>query len=194
MLDPYLAYVEKRVSEGCLNATQLWREIRGRGYPGSSSQVSKWMTKRRHGIQGGHAPEPPTVVLRLPNLRTRAHLISTPPDRLSLEDMFLLEQLRQDALVDTLYSLVQRFRSIICQRQVRLLDDWLEDCSSSKVAGLKNFATSLKQDYTAVRAALEQPWSNGQTEGQVHRLKVLKRQMYGRAKLDLLRLRILYSS
>lgn len=136
MLDPYLTYLEKRVSEGCLNAAQLWREIRGRGYPGSSSQVSKWMTKRRQSIQGGHALEPPTVVLNLPNLRTSTHLISTPPDRLSLEDKFLLEQLRQDTLLDTLYSLVQRFRSIICQRQVSLLDDWLEDCSSSKVAGL----------------------------------------------------------
>ena len=82
---------------------------------------------------------------------------------------------------------------MICQQQVSLLDDWLEDCSSSSIAGLENFAASLGQDYAAVRAALELPWSNGQTEGQVHRLKLLKRQMYGRAKLDLLRLRVLYS-
>lgn len=60
-------------------------------------------------------------------------------------------------------------------------------------SALENFTASLVQDYTVVRAALELPWSNGQTEGQVHRLKLLKRQMYGRAKLDLLRLRVLYS-
>lgn len=82
---------------------------------------------------------------------------------------------------------------MICQRQVSVLDDWLDDCSKSKIVGLESFAASLGQDYAAVRAALEQPWSNGQTEGQVHRLKLLKRQMYGRAKLDLLRLRVLYS-
>ena len=193
MLDPYLPYLEQRVSEGCLNARQLWREIRGRGYPGSSSQVSKWMTKRRRGIQGAQAPTPPTVAQSLPNLRTCVHLISTAPDRLSPEDLLLLEQLRQDKLVDTLYQLVQRFITMICQRQVSILDDWLDDCSKSKVAGLENFAASLVQDYAAVRAALELPWSNGQTEGQVHRLKLLKRQMYGRAKLDLLRLRVLYS-
>lgn len=82
---------------------------------------------------------------------------------------------------------------MICHQQVSLLDDWLEDCSKSAIAGLEQFAASLLQDYAAVRAALELPWSNGQTEGQVHRLKLLKRQMYGRARLDLLRLRILYS-
>ena len=58
----------------------------------------------------------------------------------------------------------------------------------------RNFALGIQQDYAAVRAALETPWSNGQTEGQVNRLKFIKRQMYGRAKLDLLRLRVLYRS
>ena len=96
-------------------------------------------------------------------------------------------------LVDMLYQLVQHFNTMIGQRQESLLDDWLEDCSKSRIASLENFAASLMQDYAAVRAALELPWSNGQTEGQVHRLKMLKRQMYGRAKLDLLRLRVLYS-
>lgn len=82
---------------------------------------------------------------------------------------------------------------MICQQQGTLLDDWLEGCSKSTIAGLEQFAVSLVQDYAAVRAALELLWSNGQTEGQAHRLKLIKRQMYGRAKLDLLRLRVLYS-
>lgn len=193
MLDSFLPYMEQRVTEGCLNAQQLWREIRERGYPGSSSQVVKWMARRRHGTQKSQASTSAVAPLRLPGLRTCVHLISTAPERLSPEDTFLLDQIRHDALVDTLYQLVQRFRTMICHQQVSLLDAWLEDCSRSTIAGLAQFAASLVQDYAAVRAALELPWSNGQTEGQVHRLKLLKRQMYGRAKLDLLRLRVLYS-
>jgi transposase len=57
---------------------------------------------------------------------------------------------------------------------------------------LQSFATRIKEDYAAVRAALETTWSNGQTAGQTHRLKLLKRQMYGRANFDLLRQRVLY--
>lgn len=193
MLDPFLPYLEQRVTEGCMNAQQLWREISEEGYPGSSSQVVKWMTRRRQGIQNNQAPTSSTAPLRLPGLRTCVYLISTKPEQLSPEDTFLLDQIRHDALVDTLYQLVQRFRTMICRQQVSLLDDWLEDCSTSAIASLEQFAASLVQDYAAVRAALELPWSNGQTEGQVHRLKLLKRQMYGRANLDLLRLRVLYS-
>jgi transposase len=94
MLDPYLPYLEQRVSEGCLNAIQLWREIRERGYPASSSQVSKWMTKRRRGTQREQAQTPPAAALSLPNLRTCVRLITTARDRLSPEDSFLLQQLR----------------------------------------------------------------------------------------------------
>ena len=66
------------------------------------------------------------------------------------------------------------------------------DASTSGIVACERFAASLKQDYVAVRFAFELPWSNGHTEGQVHRLKLLKRQMYSRARLDLLRLRMLY--
>jgi len=82
---------------------------------------------------------------------------------------------------------------MVCERQASVLDNWVRRCASSDLESLKLFAASLQQDSAAVRRALEPPWSNGQTEGQVNRLKMLKRQMYGRAKLDLLRLRVLYS-
>ena len=71
---------------------------------------------------------------------------------------------------------------------------WLEACCISNIDTIQNFAAGIKQDYAAVKAALETDWSNAQTEGQVNRLKMLKRQMYGRAGLDLLRIRILYPS
>jgi transposase len=194
MLDPYLPYLQQRVSEGCLNAQQLWHEIGERGYRGSSSQVSKWMTDRRRGArQQPPIHLPPASALSLPGLRTCVRLMTTAHERLSPEDMVLLEYIRQEKLLDILYQLVQRFMTMVRQQQATLLDDWLVDCRKSDVAALQHFAASLAQDYAAVHAALELPWSNGQTEGQVHRLKLLKRQMYGRANLDLLRLRILYS-
>jgi transposase len=81
---------------------------------------------------------------------------------------------------------------MIKQRQVEHLDPWLADAQASTIAHLKSFADGLLRDYDAVRAALTLEWSNGQLEGQVNRLKVLKRMMYGRANFDLLRLRVLY--
>jgi transposase len=68
---------------------------------------------------------------------------------------------------------------------------WLERAQDSELRG---FAFGIRRDQASVEAALSMPWSNGQTEGQVHRLKLLKRQMYGRAKLDLLKQRLLYAA
>jgi transposase len=83
---------------------------------------------------------------------------------------------------------------MVKQRLVEQLDPWLERCEMVNVAPVHNFALSLRQDYAAVRAALDTHWSNGQTEGQVNRLKCIKRQMYGRASFDLLRLKVIYTS
>jgi transposase len=77
------------------------------------------------------------------------------------------------------------------QRSSQELDDWLSKMENCEIKKLQNFAASLRQDYDAVKAALEYDWSNGQVEGQVNRLKIIKHQMYGRANFDLLRLRIL---
>jgi transposase len=92
------------------------------------------------------------------------------------------------------YPLVQSFQTMIRTRQVEQLDSWLEQVQASGVRELRRFALGLRQDYAAVRAALEYEWSQGQVEGQVNRLKQLKRQMYGRANFDLLRLRVLHRS
>lgn len=83
---------------------------------------------------------------------------------------------------------------MICSRRSATFDAWLETSESSKIAPLKTFAAGLKRDYTEVKAALELPWSNGQTEGQVNKLKLIKRQMYGRANFDLLRQRVLLAA
>lgn len=86
------------------------------------------------------------------------------------------------------------FQRMICQREAGDLDAWLDTAVGSSIAQLKTFAEGLKRDYAEVKAALELPWSNGHTEGQVNKLKLIKRQMYGRASFDLLRQRVLLAA
>ncbi len=88
-------------------------------------------------------------------------------------------------------QLAQDFAAMIRQQKHDHLDEWLNQAIDSGLKVMRNFALTLRQDYAAVKAALTLSWSNGPTEGHINRLKCLKRQMYGRAKLDLLRLRLL---
>jgi len=98
-----------------------------------------------------------------------------------------------DEKIAVAYDLGQRFADMIRKRQPELLLPWLEDVTKSRITALKGFAKGIKQDLAAVTNALSLPWSNGQTEGQVNRLKLIKRQMYGRANFDLLRKRVISS-
>ncbi len=89
-------------------------------------------------------------------------------------------------------KLAVQFVEMVRNRQADALDPWMAEATASATPkDLQGFARGLQADLAAVRAALELPWSNGQTEGHIHRLKALKRQMYGRASFDLLRIRIL---
>ncbi|MVM35646.1 hypothetical protein GO755_36860 [Spirosoma sp. HMF4905] len=107
-------------------------------------------------------------------------------------DRQVLTHICQDPVIDQVYELAKDFGTLVRQCRVELLDDWLANCQSCSTVLMNQFGFRLQQDYAAVRAALATEWSNGQTEGQVTRLKLIKRQMYGRAKLDLLRQRVLY--
>jgi len=122
-------------------------------------------------------------------------LLMREPDALDAEEQAYRQALCQrSAEVRAAYPLVQAFERMVRERQVDQLDSWLRQAEASGVRELRRFALGLRQDYAAVRGALEYPWSQGQTEGQVNRLKQIKRQMYGRAKFDLLRLRVLHRS
>ena len=88
-------------------------------------------------------------------------------------------------------ALTRDFASLVRQRQPDQLDTWLERAAASCLQAFKSFAKGLKADYEAVKAGVTLPWSTGPVEGQINRLKMLKRQMYGRANIDLLRQRVL---
>jgi transposase len=89
-------------------------------------------------------------------------------------------------------ALSQDFAALVRQRQPAQLDSWLERAATSAVQAFARLANSLRNDYAAVKAGVSLPWSTGPVEGQINRLKMLKRQMFGRANIDLLRLRVLY--
>lgn len=186
---PYDAYLRERWEAGNRNAEQLWRELREMGYQGSDQTVRRYIASWRW-------TDPPlptgTSAFQPYSPRHVAWLFMQQRNTLSNEETTYLEHLRTDGQVAGLYDLVQTFCRMVRDRDVACLDDWLGAVSTSSFRDLCGFALHLKQDYEAVRAALSLPWSNGQTEGQITRLKLLKRQMYGRANLDLLQRRFLH--
>jgi transposase len=114
-------------------------------------------------------------------------------DELTGEEKPVAELLRRlSPEVGRAQELALSFIELVKERRAGELREWLIEAQRSEIPEFAAFANGLTSDLQAVRAALEHEWSNGQVEGQVHRLKLLKRQMYGRAKLDLLRARVLH--
>lgn len=106
--------------------------------------------------------------------------------------MALRDRLLRHPAVAKARTLAHDFQRLIGKRQSKAFNHWLDKCNSSEIPELANLAPGLHQDYSVMKAALTLEWSNDQTEGQVNRLKLLKRQMYGRAGFDLPRLRFLH--
>lgn len=199
IIDPYLPYLQKRHAEGCENASPLWREIQALGYAGSNKPVLRWMQQRRTQPAASTPPayrdtassSDTSSQARLPSARQLAWVMVKDPEQLTDTERLTLAHIQQEPAVTTVYLLAQQFVVMIKQRQVEQLEPWLAACTAGGIAQVQSFALGIRQDYAAVHAALATDWSNGQTEGQVNRLKFIKRQMYGRAHFDLLRLRVL---
>lgn len=201
-LDPYVPYLRERWDAGCQNAAQLFREIQGRGYHASSpttlrALISTWRASSptvAHRTRGSKRASPLPAQRRL-SARQASFLFVKRPETLSSAQRHSLEQIRQasDALKYA-YELSQQFVSMVRQRQGEKLDAWLHQTKEHGSGELISFASGIRRDYAAVHAGLSRQESNGQVEGQITRLKYLKRQMYGRAKFDLLRLRVLHAA
>jgi transposase len=201
LLDPYLPYLRERWQAGCQNAAQLQHEIAARGYRGSRttvrSLVSDWRARspqeaRRTTGPKRKAPAPSTRRL---SSRQASFLLVKQPDVLTETQRNHLQQITQAS--DDLklaYELTQQFVTMIRQHQADPLDGWLTRVKAQAPRELKSFAAGLRRDYQAVRAGLSRSESNAQVEGQITRLKLLKRQMYGKAHFGLLRLRVLHAA
>jgi transposase len=198
VLTEFEPYLRERWNAGEQNGQQLLRELWERGYRGSQSTLygllGRWRTGPRH--SGPYARQQAPAVPLPPTLRTSPRdvswLLLQPSAELSpFEAACVGDLLGRAAVVATTREAVQTFFSLLEEQRGDQLDAWLERAEASGVRELAAFAEGIRRDADAIRAAFDLPWSQGQTEGQVNRLKLLKRQMYGRAHLDLLRRRVL---
>ena len=185
-LEPYLPWLDGRWDAGERNAAELWRQLKEHGFRGSLRVVGEWATRRRKGESVGG-----DQLARAPSARTLARLITTGRDRLTKAETVTVAAIEQNvpALVEA-REIVAEFQAMVRSMRPEGLSGWLGRAAQSALA---SFARGIAKDEAAVRAAMTLPWSNGQTEGQITRLKLVKRQMYGRGKLDLLQARLLGS-
>jgi len=191
VIDAYAPYLRRRWAEGCQSVTALFREIRARGYRGCYATCAQFIaTQVRPADASARAPSPAAKPALSP--RQAARLFLARPDTLTAERQATRARLREASpRLAAAHDLAQSFAALARARQGERLDAWVHDASASGVAELRSFADGLLADKAAVQAGLTLPWSQGQTEGFVNKVKTLKRQMFGRAKLDLLRQRVL---
>jgi len=199
-VDPYTPVLHQYWEAGCHNAMHVWRTLRAQGFPGSYAVVYRYVTALRCGqpLRPSGPARPPASPgsTHPPSLTARQLsylLVRRPEKRTPDEQAHVVQRGQHDPTIAQMTAVTEAFAQMVRTRTPSELQIWLETVLTSGLPDLKRFATGLQQD-AAVRAALELPYSNGQTEGQVTRLKLLKRQMYGRAKLDLLRQRVLHAA
>ncbi|HUY75512.1 MAG TPA: ISL3 family transposase [Ktedonobacterales bacterium] len=208
VLEPWKPYLLRRWAEGCHKAMRLWREICAQGFASSSTNVARFAARIRRGeivgqaggiCKDGLAPDGSSTAVRPLatewSARRVASLLVSRPEQISEAHVLYLGLLCQaDSTIAEAYRLAKEFLRLVRERAGSDLDAWIAATTTSGVAELRRYASGLLKDKAAVQAGLTLCWSNGQVEGQVHRLKLLKRQMYGRAGFDLLRRRVLQTA
>jgi transposase len=196
VLEPWEPYLLKRWEEGCRMATVLWREIRAQGFTYSVSNVQRFVAQlRREGPPATGRPRTALTKPHGPPPRLVAALILRRPEQRTDEQRAYLKQLRtEDPAIVTAVDLAEDFLVMLRRREGERLAAWLEKAEASDIEELRRFAGKLRADQDAVQAGLTLRHSNGQTEGHVTKLKLIKRQGYGRAKVDLLRKRVLWAA
>ena len=195
VLAPYEPYLIKRWAEGCRNRSRLFREIRLLGYQHSARTVSLFLKRLEQEPSASAAVPPRPTITRVPSARQVAGWLVWRKEQLAEEERDYLRRLcDREPTLALAYELAQEFVTMARARTGDRFAAWLARATASSIAELDRFARGLTDDRAAVEAALSLEWSNGQTEGQVNKLKLLKRQMYGRANFDLLRRRVLHAA
>jgi transposase len=195
VLTPYIPYLIRRWRESGADSRQLWREIQMLGYTHSARTVCRFITQLRRASEAGHTPEAqasPYTRPQGPSVRAVSFAMVCPVAKRSADAQMYLDQLCQlDASTARAYGLSQTFLTMVRERRGADLEAWIAGTMHSGIEELARFARGLQEDLSAIKAGLTLQWSNGATEGQIHRLKLLKRQGYGRASFTLLRQRVL---
>jgi transposase len=191
-VDRWMPYLEQRWAEGCRNAAQLWREIKEQGFRGCQTTIRQWIARLRGPARPGQRSKDALRQQVPPSPRQTTWLLLYPDRPRSPEQQSYGEVLlRRSPDLARVVELAQRFLDLCRHRSQELLESWL---AAAKQTGLRSFALGIERDQSAVEAAFRLPWSNGPVEGQVHRLKLIKRQAYGRAGFDLLKQRVLQAA
>jgi transposase len=193
VLEPYEPYLVQRWNEGCRMATVLWREIRTQGFTHSLTNVQRFVAQlRREGPPPDNRPRTALTKAQGPPPRLVASVVLRRPERRTDEQRAYLTLLRtEEPAVAAVVDLAEDFLVMLRQHEGERLPTWLDTAEASGIDELKRFAGKLRTDLAAVQAGLTLRQSNGQTEGHITKLKLVKRQGYGRAKVDLLRKRLL---
>jgi hypothetical protein len=153
------------------------------GHPRWHGRIA-WATRRRRADRASDRQ-----LQKVPPARKIAHMMTTVRDHLSKADTIVVAAIKAGApMLVNARDLIDRFHGMIRKETEADLEPWIADADTSLLA---SFASGIRRDLAAVRAAIAEPWSNGQTEGQITKLKLVKRQMYGRGKLDLLQARLI---
>jgi transposase len=187
--DRHADHLRRRWDEGCRNAAELWREIRKQGFRGQLRTVPRWVRQHRSAAPTAPGLGRTSGAWPTPSKQRVAWLVVTDRERLDAREQRFVDALMANSPeLGHLISLAREFRALVRQNEADRLDEWVTTARGSALAG---FAEGLARDLAAVRAALSLPWSPGPVEGQISRLKTIKRTMYGRAGFELLRHRVL---
>lgn len=195
LLTPHLSYLRERWEAGCTNGAQLFRELQAHGYKGSRSYLSQWVAVERKKLP--HPPQKAStlahpVSMRPPSLRQVVWQLIRPAEQLSAAEKETISRWCQACPQVALgQGLSQSFTRMAKGDRSIKLAEWLEAAENSGIVEFKGLAQSIRRDQDAVEQAFVSEWSSGQVEGHNHRLKLLKRQMYGKASFELLRRRVL---
>jgi transposase len=188
ILDDYVDHLHQRFNEGCTSATDLCAEIRALGYQGSVRTVRSYLRPFR-------VTRTAPTTARPPKVRRIAAWLLRHPDRLDSNDQVKLKEVRAACPhLDALAAHITAFAEMLTGRHGDRLDTWIAAVEADDQPDLHSFAAGLRRDHTAVTNGLTLPHSSGPVEGHVNRIKMLKRQMYGRANFDLLRQRVLLAA
>jgi len=189
ILDEHKPYLHQRWNEGCTNVIQLHAELKERGYTGGYGTIRDYVLPFR---EAGAAPP---AVPGPPKARDLARWITADPDHLDDDEKAELARARERCPdLDALAGHVTEFAKMLTGLHGDRLDGWIAAVEADDQPELHSFVRGIRRDYDAVLNGLTMPWSSGAVEGNVNRVKMLKRQTYGRAAFPLLRKRVLLVS
>ena len=186
ILDPHKAYLNQRWNQGCTDARRLHAEITARGYHGSYGTTARYLAPFRA------ARTAPPAAPQPPKTRDIARWILTDPENLTDDDKNQLARIRERCPhLDNLAGHVTDFAKILTTLDGARLEDWLTRAEASDHPDLHSFARGIRRDHNAVTNGLTLHWNSGIVEGTDCKIKMIKRQTYGRANFELLRQRVL---